>query len=166
MPGSEYDSECPVCLQHYTRQKRVPRRLHCKHTFCTPCLECLASHDSCNLCTVRCPLCRWTTCVGLPGQGPQDSLWVNSELWDCIPSTDEEEDEITVEDIPTRSTTSTPQPQRNVRPILNIPSVMSKLGFKRPQRSVVARPLPWIRPVCRYFSHRSKAATRQGRTVF
>ncbi|XP_061640752.1 RING finger protein 224-like [Phyllopteryx taeniolatus] len=76
------DLECVVCCHEYSRRQRVPRLLHCGHTFCTPCLEKLVNVDG-VIRTVCCPLCRWITCtqasLTLPG-----ALWVNTEIWDQI----------------------------------------------------------------------------------
>ncbi|XP_060898050.1 RING finger protein 208-like [Labrus mixtus] len=74
--------ECVVCCYEYSRSDRVPRVLHCSHTFCAPCLEKLSKNDG-IVRTVSCPLCRWVTCtrssLTLPG-----ALWVNTEIWDQI----------------------------------------------------------------------------------
>ncbi|XP_023279489.1 RING finger protein 208-like [Seriola lalandi dorsalis] len=74
--------ECVVCCYEYSRGERVPRVLHCNHTFCAPCLEQLSKLQG-VIRTVSCPLCRWITCtrasLTLPG-----SLWVNTEIWDQI----------------------------------------------------------------------------------
>ncbi|XP_045931872.1 E3 ubiquitin-protein ligase TRIM32-like [Micropterus dolomieu] len=74
--------ECVVCCNEYSRSDRIPRVLHCNHTFCAPCLEKMAKLDG-GIHTVSCPLCRWITCtrssLTLPG-----SLWVNTEIWDQI----------------------------------------------------------------------------------
>uniref|UniRef100_A0A3B4B263 RING-type domain-containing protein n=1 Tax=Periophthalmus magnuspinnatus TaxID=409849 RepID=A0A3B4B263_9GOBI len=84
------DTECSVCLLPYTRLERIPRLLHCRHTFCQSCLETL-SQSRAGLITVCCPLCRRVTCVrrslGLTG-----ALWVDSTLWDQIVEDDREED--------------------------------------------------------------------------
>ncbi|XP_051932504.1 RING finger protein 208-like [Hippocampus zosterae] len=74
------DLECVVCFHHYSRRQRVPRLLHCGHTFCATCLEKLSNVDG-VIRTICCPLCRWITCtrasLTLPG-----ALWVNTEIWD------------------------------------------------------------------------------------
>ncbi|XP_038553392.1 uncharacterized protein LOC119886613 [Micropterus salmoides] len=74
--------ECVVCCNEYSRSDRIPRVLHCNHTFCAPCLEKMAKLDG-GIHTVSCPLCRWITCtrssLTLPG-----SLWVNTDIWDQI----------------------------------------------------------------------------------
>ncbi|KAG9341583.1 hypothetical protein JZ751_019096 [Albula glossodonta] len=72
-----HDRECGVCYMSYSRRERVPRVLHCRHTFCAPCLELMAQPKS-GLLTVRCPLCRQMTCVGR-GVGLQEALWVDSK---------------------------------------------------------------------------------------
>lgn len=85
------DTECSVCLLPYTRLERIPRLLHCRHTFCQPCLETLSQSRG-GLLTVPCPLCRRVTCVGR-GLGLQGALWVDSRLWEQIVEDDEEEEE-------------------------------------------------------------------------
>ncbi|KAL6111714.1 uncharacterized protein ACO6RY_08638 [Pungitius sinensis] len=74
--------ECVVCCCEYSRSCRIPRVLHCNHTFCAPCLEKMSKLDG-VIRTVSCPLCRWITCtrasLTLPG-----ALWVNTEIWDVI----------------------------------------------------------------------------------
>ena len=74
--------ECVVCCYQYSRSERIPRLLHCNHTFCAPCLEKLSQLQG-AIRTVSCPMCRWITCtrasLTLPG-----SLWVNTEIWDQI----------------------------------------------------------------------------------
>uniref|UniRef100_A0A672ISA4 Im:7152348 n=1 Tax=Salarias fasciatus TaxID=181472 RepID=A0A672ISA4_SALFA len=77
------DSECSVCLLPYSRMDRVPRVLHCRHTFCELCLDTMSQARS-GMLHVRCPLCRRVTCVGL-GLSLQEALWVDSERWDQIP---------------------------------------------------------------------------------
>uniref|UniRef100_A0A1A7XHL8 RING-type domain-containing protein n=1 Tax=Iconisemion striatum TaxID=60296 RepID=A0A1A7XHL8_9TELE len=37
--STNVDLECAVCFNEYSRSSRVPRVLHCNHTFCAPCLE-------------------------------------------------------------------------------------------------------------------------------
>ncbi|KAG7248068.1 hypothetical protein CRUP_038046 [Coryphaenoides rupestris] len=90
------DTECAVCYQAFSRLERVPRVLHCRHTFCTPCLETM-SRAAGVLLTVPCPMCRRVTCVQRC-VGLQGSLWVNSALWDCIPDQEEQEDEEVAEE--------------------------------------------------------------------
>ncbi|XP_078104254.1 uncharacterized protein LOC144516652 [Sander vitreus] len=74
--------ECVVCCCEYSRSDRVPRVLHCNHTFCAPCLEKMSKLDGSIRC-VSCPLCRWITCtsVSLTLSG---ALWVNTDIWDQI----------------------------------------------------------------------------------
>lgn len=76
------DLECIICCEDYCRTERVPRVLHCKHTFCSPCLERLSNKDN-VLCTVSCPLCRWVTCTRSSLSIPA-ALWVNTDIWDQI----------------------------------------------------------------------------------
>lgn len=85
------DQECGVCYLHYSRIDRVPRTLHCNHTFCTPCLETMGLRYS-GLRTIRCPLCRQVTCVDR-GLSLQEALFVNSQLWDNICDEQEEEED-------------------------------------------------------------------------
>uniref|UniRef100_A0A671X4I6 RING-type domain-containing protein n=1 Tax=Sparus aurata TaxID=8175 RepID=A0A671X4I6_SPAAU len=74
--------ECVICCHDYSRSDRIPRVLHCNHTFCAPCLERMCKVEG-VICSVSCPLCRWITCtrasLTLPG-----ALWVNTEIWDRI----------------------------------------------------------------------------------
>uniref|UniRef100_A0A3B4B3I1 RING-type domain-containing protein n=1 Tax=Periophthalmus magnuspinnatus TaxID=409849 RepID=A0A3B4B3I1_9GOBI len=74
--------ECVVCFCVYSRSERIPRMLHCRHTFCSVCLETMACLKG-SVRTVACPLCRWITCTSatltLPG-----ALWVNTDIWDQI----------------------------------------------------------------------------------
>lgn len=90
------DGECSVCFQPYSRMDRIPRMLHCRHTFCDPCLETMSQVRS-GLLTVGCPLCRRVTCVGR-GLSLQEALWVNSRLWDQIPEDVDREAEEDEED--------------------------------------------------------------------
>ncbi|XP_031728762.1 E3 ubiquitin-protein ligase rnf168 [Anarrhichthys ocellatus] len=90
------DGECSVCLSPFSRMDRVPRVLHCRHTFCEPCLETMSQARN-GLLTVGCPLCRRVTCIGR-GLSLQEALWVNSKLWELIPEdvdaeAEEEEEE-------------------------------------------------------------------------
>uniref|UniRef100_A0A669BRI3 Im:7152348 n=1 Tax=Oreochromis niloticus TaxID=8128 RepID=A0A669BRI3_ORENI len=89
------DGDCSVCLLPYSREERIPRVLHCRHTFCDSCLERMSTERN-GLLTVGCPLCRRVTCIGR-GRGLREALWVNSELWDQIPEDvdirEEEEEE-------------------------------------------------------------------------
>ncbi|XP_068176309.1 RING finger protein 223 [Antennarius striatus] len=85
------DGECSVCLLPYSRMDRIPRLLHCRHTFCDQCLETMSQPRS-GLLTVGCPLCRRVTCIG-GGLSVQEALWVNSKLWEQIPEEEEEEEE-------------------------------------------------------------------------
>lgn len=90
--------ECVVCCYEYSRSDRIPRVLHCNHTFCAVCLERLSSLEG-VVRTVSCPLCRWITCtrasMTLPG-----SLWVNTDIWDQI--TEEQQKKKDVDDTKTQ----------------------------------------------------------------
>ncbi|KAJ7994469.1 hypothetical protein DPEC_G00249580 [Dallia pectoralis] len=83
--------ECCVCLQPYSRSEKIPRVLHCKHTFCGQCLQAISRPQG-GLLTVCCPLCRWITCTraSLPIPG---SLWVNTDIWDRITERQDEDEE-------------------------------------------------------------------------
>lgn len=89
--------ECIVCCHEYSRSERIPRVLHCNHTFCAPCLEKLSKLNG-VLRTVSCPLCRWITCtrasLTLPG-----ALWVNTEIWDQIVEEQQKAKDASVEDL-------------------------------------------------------------------
>lgn len=74
--------ECVVCFNVYSRSDRIPRMLHCQHTFCSVCLEKLTSVRG-ILRTVCCPLCRWITCTN-GSLSLSGALWVNTEIWDQI----------------------------------------------------------------------------------
>ncbi|KAM7410525.1 hypothetical protein PAMA_001793 [Pampus argenteus] len=90
------DGECSICLLPYSRMERIPRVLHCRHTFCEPCLETMSQARS-GLLTVGCPLCRRVTCVG-HGLSLQEALWVDNKLWEQIPEDTEAEVEEEEED--------------------------------------------------------------------
>uniref|UniRef100_G3NHV2 Im:7152348 n=1 Tax=Gasterosteus aculeatus aculeatus TaxID=481459 RepID=G3NHV2_GASAC len=85
------DGDCSVCLAAFSRTDRIPRVLHCRHTFCDPCLETMAQARN-GLLTVACPLCRRVTCIGR-GLSLREALWVNSKLWEQIPEGAQEEEE-------------------------------------------------------------------------
>ncbi|KAM3622232.1 uncharacterized protein V6R79_022182 [Siganus canaliculatus] len=74
--------ECAVCCQEYSRSSHVPRVLHCQHTFCARCLDRLSIIDG-VICTVKCPLCRWITCIR-SSLSLSGALWVNTEIWDKL----------------------------------------------------------------------------------
>ncbi|XP_010901239.2 E3 ubiquitin-protein ligase KEG [Esox lucius] len=142
------DMECGVCYQPYSREERVPRVLHCRHTFCATCLETISLPKS-GLLTVRCPLCRQTTCIGR-GLTLHEALWVNSRLWDNISESEEEQDQvIEVMDeeeeeeeeeegmeanVPTHAASQakgpTPKP---TRPKLKLPAFFRKFILSKPQ---------------------------------
>ncbi|XP_077384760.1 E3 ubiquitin-protein ligase RNF183-like [Festucalex cinctus] len=77
------DVECVVCFHDYSRSHRVPRLLHCSHTFCAPCLGTLANVDN-EIQTICCPLCRGITTFQASLPLPE-ALWVNTAIWDQIP---------------------------------------------------------------------------------
>ncbi|XP_061584614.1 E3 ubiquitin-protein ligase rnf152-like [Cololabis saira] len=83
--------ECIVCCHEFSRCDRVPRILHCDHTFCAVCIQ-----KMCNLegivNTVSCPLCRWITCIRSTGT-VAGVLPVNTEIWDQIPAKSNERKE-------------------------------------------------------------------------
>ncbi|XP_028261343.1 E3 ubiquitin-protein ligase rnf168-like [Parambassis ranga] len=89
--------ECIVCCHEYSRSDRIPRVLHCNHTFCAPCLEKMSRLEG-VLYTVCCPLCRWITCTraSLTLTG---ALWVNTEIWDQIAEEQTAKKDDSVEDV-------------------------------------------------------------------
>uniref|UniRef100_A0A8C6MEY1 Zinc finger C3HC4 RING-type domain-containing protein n=1 Tax=Nothobranchius furzeri TaxID=105023 RepID=A0A8C6MEY1_NOTFU len=66
----------------FSRRSRVPRVLHCNHTFCAPCLEKMSKLHN-GIYTVSCPLCCWITCI-LATMKLSGALWVNTEIWDQL----------------------------------------------------------------------------------
>ncbi|XP_064186810.1 E3 ubiquitin-protein ligase RNF186 [Anguilla rostrata] len=136
------DRECGVCYAAYSRRERVPRVLHCRHTFCAPCLELMAQPKS-GMLTVRCPLCRQVTCVGR-GLGLQEALWVDTKVWDQIAESEEEEEEEEEEEGDAGKQTQAavqaerPAPKHS-RCKLKLPAFLRK--FKKPQRERIL-------PVC------------------
>ncbi|KAK2889170.1 hypothetical protein QQF64_028734 [Cirrhinus molitorella] len=137
------DQECGVCYLRYSRIERVPRALHCNHTFCTPCLETMGLHYS-GLRTIRCPLCRQVTCVDR-GLSLQEALFVNSQLWDNISDEDEEEEdkrEQEAEEEGKNAKLPSSQAECSVpkqyRPKLRLPSFLKKMSFSRhPEERIV-----------------------------
>ncbi|XP_048108937.1 LOW QUALITY PROTEIN: RING finger protein 227 [Alosa alosa] len=154
------ERECSVCYRPYSRAGRIPRVLHCRHTFCGLCLEAMAVPKS-GLLTVRCPLCRQMTCVG-GGNKLHEALWVNSRVWDQIPDfvveEEEEEDEeagrqvvleaeedaedgIRVEEEERAEEASAPAQypvSKHYRPRIRLPSFLRKISFVRqPQESIM-----------------------------
>ncbi|XP_034726161.1 RING finger protein 208-like [Etheostoma cragini] len=95
--------ECVVCCYKYSRSDRVPRVLHCSHTFCAVCLEKMSRQDG-GIRFVSCPLCRWITCtrasLTLPG-----ALWVNTDIWDQITEEQQWRKQDDVEDLDIKKTT-------------------------------------------------------------
>ncbi|KAI1889298.1 hypothetical protein AGOR_G00177750 [Albula goreensis] len=137
------DRECGVCYMSYSRRERVPRVLHCRHTFCAPCLELMAQPKS-GLLTVRCPLCRQMTCVGR-GVGLQEALWVDSKVWDQINESEEEDEEEEEEEEKAEADKQAQAPPRAERPAsksrskLKLPAFLRK--FKKQQQERIL-------PVC------------------
>ncbi|XP_034036601.1 RING finger protein 208 [Thalassophryne amazonica] len=134
------DRECTICFLPYSRQDRVPRMIHCRHTFCEPCLETLSQSHS-GLRTVGCPLCRRVTCIQ-HGVSLQEALWVNSWVWDQIPEDAEEEglkEENEEESVEAERRPSN-QAQRSFRTKLKLPVFFRKFRFKkqREERIVVS----------------------------
>ncbi|XP_040896636.1 tripartite motif-containing protein 3 [Toxotes jaculatrix] len=94
------DGDCSVCFLPYSRMDRIPRVLHCRHTFCELCLETMSQARS-GLLTVACPLCRRVTCIGR-GLSLQEALWINSRLWEQIPEEVDTDSKEVEEDGPQR----------------------------------------------------------------
>ncbi|XP_028817269.1 RING finger protein 227 [Denticeps clupeoides] len=136
------EKECRVCYLRYSRAERVPRELHCHHTFCAPCLEAMAQTKS-GMLTVRCPLCRQVTCMRR-GLTLQEGLWVDTQLWDQISEEEEEaEDEggldrqgERLEEAPvTQAECRAAKPHRRK---LKLPLFLRRLSFSRqPQERIV-----------------------------
>ncbi|XP_054882062.1 RING finger protein 224-like [Poeciliopsis prolifica] len=79
---SDEELQCIICYNDYTRNFRIPRQLHCNHTFCGPCLQRIAKLEG-SIYLVRCPVCRWISCIQayLTVSG---GLWVDIEIWDKL----------------------------------------------------------------------------------
>lgn len=133
------DGECGVCFEPYSRQERIPRVLHCRHTFCATCLETMSQPKS-GMLTVVCPLCRQMTCVGR-GRTLHEALWVNSRLWNQITESTEEEEDEEVKDEVVERTDTNDQTQhssqavcpssKNPRSKLKLPSFLRKFNLTR-----------------------------------
>uniref|UniRef100_A0A3Q2E452 Im:7152348 n=1 Tax=Cyprinodon variegatus TaxID=28743 RepID=A0A3Q2E452_CYPVA len=128
------DGECSVCLLPYSRTDRIPRVLHCRHTFCEPCLETISRVRS-GLLTVACPLCRRVTCIGR-GLSLPEALWVNSKLWEQIPQllTEEEEDgekgRAEVERMEAKQ-------QPSLQAELRLPAIFRRFSWTKQQRETI-----------------------------
>ncbi|XP_029109807.1 E3 ubiquitin-protein ligase KEG isoform X1 [Scleropages formosus] len=137
------DKECSVCFLPYSRQDRVPRVLHCEHTFCAPCLELIAQLKD-GLLTVRCPLCRQTTYVN-PDRGLQGALWVDVERWEQISEDDDEEEEKEAEQenqgkkTQLASTEEWPSSKPS-RPKIKLPAFLRRLHFTKHQQQETLLP--------------------------
>ncbi|XP_037106323.1 uncharacterized protein im:7152348 isoform X3 [Syngnathus acus] len=111
------EGDCGVCLQTFNRVERIPRTLHCRHAFCQACLEAMAVCSgpggvgpSLSVC---CPLCRRVTCVQR-GLSLREALWVDSDLWEQIPSDQEDkEKEGRMKEDREEATETTPQAKWN-----------------------------------------------------
>ncbi|XP_029616002.1 RING finger protein 227-like [Salmo trutta] len=67
------EHECGICYRSYNTDRRCPRELQCKHSFCESCIVTLSRPSVCEVesrkeCsrldkTIVCPLCRYTTSV-------------------------------------------------------------------------------------------------------
>ncbi|XP_033894270.1 RING finger protein 223 [Acipenser ruthenus] len=133
------EMECGVCYLPYSRCGREPHLLHCGHTFCMACLDCVARERG-GMLTLCCPLCRQITSVGR-GLRLQEALWVDTTVWSRIPESEEEEEEEEEEDQIKVLTEGQPEcsaPLR-LRPKLKIPSFLKKLNFLRYRRSTEER---------------------------
>ncbi|CAB1454666.1 unnamed protein product [Pleuronectes platessa] len=83
--------ECVVCCHQFSRSNRIPRALHCRHTFCILCLEKLCRQEI-TMQTIPCPLCRWITCT--PADLTlSDALYIDTEIWSHITEHEQEESE-------------------------------------------------------------------------
>ncbi|XP_037831132.1 RING finger protein 224-like [Kryptolebias marmoratus] len=103
------DLECIICSYEYSRSHRLPRLLHCKHTFCSICLEKMARCQG-PINTVRCPVCRYITCtpttMKLSGY-----LWINIEIWDLIAEKTDSLGDLKDSEAPTRQDAEVISPQ-------------------------------------------------------
>ncbi|XP_019752068.1 tripartite motif-containing protein 59 isoform X2 [Hippocampus comes] len=111
------EGDCSVCLLAFSRAERVPRLLHCQHTFCQTCLEAMAARSAPGgvgpALSVRCPLCRRVTCVRR-GLSLQEALWVDNALWEQIPSDrEDDDDEDGIKDYREEARAATPRAQCN-----------------------------------------------------
>ncbi|XP_019752069.1 RING finger protein 186 isoform X3 [Hippocampus comes] len=109
------EGDCSVCLLAFSRAERVPRLLHCQHTFCQTCLEAMAARSAPGgvgpALSVRCPLCRRVTCVRR-GLSLQEALWVDNALWEQIPSDrEDDDDEDGIKDYREEARAATPRAQ-------------------------------------------------------
>ncbi|XP_060925590.1 E3 ubiquitin-protein ligase rnf152-like [Limanda limanda] len=85
------ERECVVCCHQFSRSNRIPRVLHCHHTFCIQCLEQMCRH-AITMQTIPCPLCRWITCTP-PDLTLSDALYIDTEIWSQISEHEQEENE-------------------------------------------------------------------------
>ncbi|XP_076009452.1 uncharacterized protein LOC143002927 isoform X2 [Genypterus blacodes] len=136
------DGECSVCLLPFSRQDRIPRVLHCRHTFCELCLETMSQTKS-GLLTVGCPLCRRVTCIG-HGLSLQEALWVNSRLWGQIPEDEPEEaegEEVGLEQDAEEEKAQAKQPsfqtEWSSRTKLKFPAFLRRFSFHKQQERIV-----------------------------
>jgi len=58
MEKKERELSCAVCFEPFSLTERIPKMLHCFHTFCSKCLEALLKDDSSR---IICPTCRRET---------------------------------------------------------------------------------------------------------
>lgn len=58
---SEDFHQCPVCMEQFSFDDRMPKILNCQHTLCQPCVEALVQTDTDGaFATLVCPECRST----------------------------------------------------------------------------------------------------------
>uniref|UniRef100_A0A3B3I3A9 Im:7152348 n=1 Tax=Oryzias latipes TaxID=8090 RepID=A0A3B3I3A9_ORYLA len=134
------DSDCTVCFFPYSRMDRIPRVLHCRHTFCELCLEAMQQVRSSYL-ALACPLCRRVTCIDR-GLSLQEALWVDSRQWEQIAEAGEEDDTLKLEgeELETKQRLSLQMEvsPRLRRKKLRLPTFFRKFSLtKRHQESIV-----------------------------
>ncbi|XP_014830133.1 PREDICTED: RING finger protein 186-like [Poecilia mexicana] len=146
------DGECSVCLLPYSRMDRIPRVLHCRHTFCEPCLETISRLRSGHL-AVSCPLCRRVTCIGQE-RSLQEALWVDLELWERIQEAAvvEEQEEVEEEEDGQKRRAAVQRMEAKQQPALQaecvswrpaalarcrLPSLLRRFSWTKPHRETV-----------------------------
>ena len=53
--------ECPICLNGYNLDDRLPRQLDCQHTLCSQCLSNINRYANSPNAYVECPICKGKT---------------------------------------------------------------------------------------------------------
>lgn len=137
------DGECSVCLLPYSRTDRIPRVLHCRHTFCQPCLETISRVRGGHL-AVACPLCRRVTCISRD-RSLQEALWVDLRLWEQIAEDTDAEAEEEEEDGQKRREETKQQPSLQAECIssgsastrLKLPAFFRRFSWTKQHRETI-----------------------------